>query len=960
MGSGAHVLEVRTYRDSAVVDAFITPAVGPATEPPTAAPIFRHEEDHPALRYDGHPFRQMSQNWGIQSNWQSSSSYNTTTNLVGNTWSLDFEGEWVNLGFHSPTSAGAAEIFLDGVSQGIFQTIGGVNDVISFPWRRDGRTLLSAVVISGTVRPDYIDVGTANPIPEGWHNADLDDLHGLFNFSWKNWWLYGTNQYAYGEDYLHTFVSSNNNIWFSFVGTDLSILGFNRLNTDLQVVIDGVDVGTFDMTAAFSDQPFALHFPDLGAGAHTVQVYVPSTARIDAFHVNPPGFYPYTPVVEWYDYTAQESLPPLPGTGFASSIALGDINGDGVVELIAPSVNGRLYVYRGDGQDAGNGSPIIWSTDLVGPAAEPALADLDNDGTAEIIVSGQNGTFAFRHDGTPLWHNPDVISYYPAESFGWGGPTVGNLDLDPEPEIAIAASTDAVYVLDHEGNTLWNDPIGIWPTVPVLADITGDGILDVIVAQQWELTVYDIFNGGQVAWTYVQTDTHTVLGGNPGAFGAPAVADLDEDGQPEIIINWGRITQALKADGTELWRYNTNNNSLYRPSPITVADVTGDGRPNLITASAVNAGFLVFDHLMMVFDAEGNLLWDTIVKDNTASASGVAVQDLDSDGVWEILWNGATDGFLVLRGADGRRLFNEPATSSGTVLDYPTLGDVDGDGHAEVVVAGTDGLFVIGHDGIWGDSRPLWNQHNYHITNINDDWSVPISEQNSWELHNTYRTQTPDRNPSPSYQLTFTYTEGTPDVSVLTATANITLTANPPLYGWEYRQEWYAPVLTTTFDSLLTNLQPGEVRQVSAGTEVTYRLPSGENLITLPPLYVTVANLGTLEPAEQTAAVGGTAVYTLTLTNSSPIPAVYQVGVGGVPAAWMQAPAAVPLASGETIALPLTVTVPTTAAPDSLPFWVDVDNGAGGSESFAAVLHVVDGLALTPDPASQTGRRGNR
>ncbi len=435
------------------------------------------------------------------------------------------------------------------MSQGIFQTIGGVNDVISFPFGDlgAGPHTVSAVVISGTVRPDYIDVWNGQPTAEGWHNADLDDLHGLFNFSWKNWWLYGTNHYAHGEDYLHTFVNAHNNIWFSFVGTDLSVLGFNRINSDLQVIIDGVDYGLFDMTAEFSDQPFALHFPDLGEGAHTVQVYVPSTARIDAFHVNPPGFYSYTPVVEWYDYTAQESLPPLPGTGFASSIALGDINNDGVVELIAPSVNGRLYVYRGDGQDAGNGSPIIWSTDVVGPAAEPALADLDNDGTAEIIVSGQNGTFAFRHDGTLLWHNPTVISYYPAESFGWGGPTVGNLDLDPEPEIAIAASTDAIYVLDHEGNTLWSDPVGIWPTVPVLADITGDGILDVVVAQGWELTVYDFFNGGQVAWTYVQTDTvNTVLGGNPGAFGARPWLTSTKMASPKSSSTGGASPKRLK------------------------------------------------------------------------------------------------------------------------------------------------------------------------------------------------------------------------------------------------------------------------------------------------------------------------------------------------------------------------------------------------------------------------------
>jgi hypothetical protein len=126
----------------------------------------------------------------------------------------------------------------------------------------------------------------------------------------------------------------------------------------------------------------------------------------------------------------------------------------------------------------------------------------------------------------------------------------------------------------------------------------------------------------------------------------------------------------------------------------------------------------------------------------------------------------------------------------------------------------------------WADSRPLWNQHNYHVTNINDDWSVPINEQNSWELHNTYRTQTPDRSPAPAYQMVFTYTEGLPNVTVLINTASISLTAAPPLYNWEYRQEWYQPTITTTFDSLLTDMQPGETRQVSAGTEVATGCPA--------------------------------------------------------------------------------------------------------------------------------------
>jgi hypothetical protein len=86
-----------------------------------------------------------------------------------------------------------------------------------------------------------------------------------------------------------------------------------------------------------------------------------------------------------------------------------------------------------------------------------------------------------------------------------------------------------------------------------------------------------------------------VLGG-AGAFGPPAVADITGDGQPEIIINWGVFIEALRADGSLLWQYDTGNNFHYRPSPITVADTTGDGQMNLVTASAIGSGILIFNH----------------------------------------------------------------------------------------------------------------------------------------------------------------------------------------------------------------------------------------------------------------------------------------------------------------------------------------------------------------------------
>ena len=158
--------------------------------------------------------------------------------------------------------------------------------------------------------------------------------------------------------------------------------------------------------------------------------------------------------------------------------------------------------------------------------------------------------------------------------------------------------------------------------------------------------------------------------------------------------------------------------------------------------------------------------------------------------------------------------------------------------------------------------------------------------------------------------MVFTYTEGSPNVSVLTQTASITLTGAPPTYTWEYRQEWYQPLVTPPFDSLLSNLQRGEARQVSAGVQVAYRLPSGVNFLTLPPLYVTTQGLGELAPVSAQVVIGGAVVFTLTLTNHRNMTDTFTIAVGGVPAAWLSFPASVQLAPGQTLSVAITVSVP--------------------------------------------------
>ncbi|MBK8989256.1 MAG: VCBS repeat-containing protein, partial [Chloroflexi bacterium] len=948
-GDGPHVLEVRSYRSSVTLDAFTTPATGVPYTPPTVSGIIRLEEDHPDLRYNGYPYHTMPQSWGTQSSInRGSGTYNANTSTVGHTFSLDFAGTWVGVGF---STGGVVEIFIDGVSRGMFDTSVGEGDITSIYYDDliSGAHTISVTAVSGSLRPDFIDIWDGQTTGDGWTNANLEESNGRFYFSNRDWWSRAENQYAHEGDYLSMGLpNANPNMWFTFVGSDLTLLGFNRTGATLHVAIDGQPMGILDMTAEYSDQPATFHFPNLGDGPHTVQIHTRNFGRVDAFQVNPDGFYSYTPQVTWHDDSATELLPPYSLTGFVSTIGIGDLNGDGVVELVAPSLNGRLYVYRGDGQDTGDGTPILWTSDLVGQAAEPALGDLDGDGNAEIIISGDNGLFAFRHDGVVLWQEPAIQAHTgdSGGSFGWGGPTLGNLDNDADPEIVIAASEDALYVLDHLGNILDSDPIGRWPSVPVLADITGDGTLEIISAQGHTLNLYDydVLNGLEIAWSY--TLTQTTL--RSGVFGSPAVADLTGDGQPEIIINWGHRVEALNADGSLLWSYYTGSDSHFRPSPITIADVTGDGQPNIVTASAINAGFLVFDHMLMVLTKDGSLVWQQTVADASASASGVAAQDLTGNGVWEILWNGLGDGFLVIRGSDGKRLFNEPFTRSGTIMDYPSMGDVDGDGVADVVVAGRQGIFVISHVGHWVDSRPVWNQHNYHVTNINDDWSIPFTQPNSWQLHNTYRTQTPERNPAPAYSINVHYTAGIDQITVLTPTISLTPTAvTPPTYTFSYRQEWYQPIVTITLDSQVADLQPGEVRQVAQGAWVTYTLPGGQNSLTLPPLFVTGAVIAEMTPGAQTAVPGQTISYTITLYNPAATPDNYSLDAAGLPADWgVSLPSNVTVpANGQTMAV-LILTVPDGAELREHPFVLSVSNGSGGAVQLGGSAWVQEGVLV--------------
>jgi hypothetical protein len=87
----------------------------------------------------------------------------------------------------------------------------------------------------------------------------------------------------------------------------------------------------------------------------------------------------------------------------------------------------------------------------------------------------------------------------------------------------------------------------------------------------------------------------------------------------------------------------------------------------------------------------------------------------------------------------------QTCNTSGTLRELPVVADVDNDGHADIVAVANDyssiscdnsrqsGVRVFGDQlGNWARTRRIWNQHHYHVTNIEEDGTVPAQEQPNW------------------------------------------------------------------------------------------------------------------------------------------------------------------------------------------------------------------------------------
>ncbi|MFT5680760.1 MAG: hypothetical protein ACI8RZ_001666 [Myxococcota bacterium] len=245
-------------------------------------------------------------------------------------------------------------------------------------------------------------------------------------------------------------------------------------------------------------------------------------------------------------------------------VSVYDLNGDGNPEIVqgAQIFNGQTGALMFTGQ-YGNGTGHS-----SGYAAFGVAADIDLDGVLEVVV----GNALYAPNGQTIWYNGQSDGFV----------AVGNFDADPYGEIVVTTYPGMVRLQDHDGTVLWSgsytgDTIG----PPTVADFDNDGEPEIGVAGHNVYVVLD--TDGTQLWSRAINDDSS-------GFTGSAVFDFEGDGEAEVVF----------ADENDVWVFDgatgavklqeSQHSSATCSEYPAIADVDGDGQTEIIYTSGAYSG----------------------------------------------------------------------------------------------------------------------------------------------------------------------------------------------------------------------------------------------------------------------------------------------------------------------------------------------------------------------------------
>lgn len=372
----------------------------------------------------------------------------------------------------------------------------------------------------------------------------------------------------------------------------------------------------------------------------------------------------------------------VPGGRFHwSSPAIADIDGDGTSDVVVGGLDGRVHAYDAEGAAlTGWPAPAIVSGAASAVASSPAVGDLDGDGVNEVVVGVGSLEVVNQHGGIVVLNRNGTrrCAFQTGDRFNqWTGggpdgfsdgvfnaPALGDVTGDGRPEIVFGSWDHQIRVVNSACQQLavFENTDTVWSS-PALFDSNGDGRAEIYIGGDAStdgtshsggfFRALRYSGGPQLAQLWVRLSSESFQS-------KPVVGDINGDGRLEVVTGSGRfycVTQGRCGDSTKVWAFDLATGGdvagwprsarydTFLTSPA-LGDVNADGRTDVVIGS-----FRGGNGAVAAFNGSGQLLWEVEpARDELLSSPIIA--DVSSTAGNEVVV-GTGGRVHVLNGATG-------------------------------------------------------------------------------------------------------------------------------------------------------------------------------------------------------------------------------------------------------------------------------------------------------------------
>ena len=320
------------------------------------------------------------------------------------------------------------------------------------------------------------------------------------------------------------------------------------------------------------------------------------------------------------DGTFQTAAVYSSGGIYADAVTIADVNGDGIPDLIVADcgannqsncAGGNVGVLLGNGDGTFNAANL----NSLAPygATSVAVADVNGDGKPDLIVgtgsstAGLVGVLLGNGDGT--FQTEVTYSSGGLSPLALAVANLGNGQFDVVVANQWTDNTDTssnVSVLVGNGNGTFNAPVsygtgGFFPDSIVITDVNADGKVDLVVANSSVGSTGGLGNVGVLLGNGDGT-FGTAVAYSSGSYGAAsvAVADVNGDGKPDVVVaNCSSSSSDCSGGGGTVGMLLGNGDGTFQtavtfgaggntPFWVSVEDLNGDGKPDIVAANCAS------------------------------------------------------------------------------------------------------------------------------------------------------------------------------------------------------------------------------------------------------------------------------------------------------------------------------------------------------------------------------------